>query len=329
MELLFNVKNQIIKREDKNLVVAKSKNYLTARFIFSDDWAIATTKTAVFFNEKLNLSVSETITDNVCAVPETVIYNPYFTVSVFGGDLITVNTAKIITLESGYPDPAPIPIVTDAYVKTTNAETGTNKITYIREKDGDLQFLKDGETTYSTAANKVSSVNDEIGDVVLTGANVDSEHTAINYEVEGTKIDQHLAGIDTAIGNVLLPATPADPTNKFLNGNKTWAIIDVSLKTETVALSDITLTAVGWYTDEATGKQAHKITNAAFTSPTTQKLDIGAFDNTAEEAMKTAGIKSYSTQIDDNGTATLIIYSDSSIPTDITLTAELTKGVQA
>lgn len=99
MNLRFNVECQHITRTDRNIVVAKSQNYLKARFDFSPDWA-GKTKTAVFNN---NGHIYNVILDNdECYVAEEVIRQPGFTVSVFGGDLITADVVMIRVEASGY-----------------------------------------------------------------------------------------------------------------------------------------------------------------------------------------------------------------------------------
>ena len=98
MDLRFNVESQHITRTDRNIVVAKSQNYLKAKFDFSPDWA-GKTKTAVFNN---NGHVYNVILDNdECFVAEEVIRQPGFTVSVFGGDLITADVVMIRVEASG------------------------------------------------------------------------------------------------------------------------------------------------------------------------------------------------------------------------------------
>ena len=92
--LKFNVKNQIIARTDAFRVVADSRNYLTARFTFTEEWK--GNIIAIFGNgeEYYNVVVSE----NTCIVPWEVIKPPFFTVSVFCSEESLV-TANIVTVE--------------------------------------------------------------------------------------------------------------------------------------------------------------------------------------------------------------------------------------
>ena len=48
--------------------------------------------------------------------------------------------------------------------------------------------------------DQVSSVNTETGAVVLSGANLDGDHSPSNYSATTDKIEKHLEGIDTALG---------------------------------------------------------------------------------------------------------------------------------
>ena len=102
MQLEFKIDQQIITRIDKNKVVAKSKNYLYAKFSFCDAWQ-GVEKTAVF-KSATGIVKNVIMVDDVCKVPHEVIDYPMFTVSVFGGDRITVNKALIPVEESGYEE---------------------------------------------------------------------------------------------------------------------------------------------------------------------------------------------------------------------------------
>jgi hypothetical protein len=114
--LRFDVNNQTIKRVDDFKVVANSRNYLYAEFNFlTDDWD-GKTKTALFTSNKLTKQV---VLDNrnSCLVPWEVLQKEGFLeVSLFGGDLITVNVAKVRVNESGYREGTePEPPTPDVY----------------------------------------------------------------------------------------------------------------------------------------------------------------------------------------------------------------------
>ena len=112
-EIVFQIDHQIIQRVDKFKVVSDSRNYLYARFEFlTSEWADKL-PTAVFQNANDSYEV---ILDqgNTCLVPWEVLERSAgnFTVTVFAGDLVTVNSAQVRVHKSGYasefqPDPTP------------------------------------------------------------------------------------------------------------------------------------------------------------------------------------------------------------------------------
>lgn len=111
MVLQFDVKNQTIKRIDKNRVVAKSKKFLKAQFVFNESWDKINLKTAIFKSDFDEEPYSQILDDEgFCEVPwETIGLESELTVSVFGvgydgTELITVNKAYVNIEESGYED---------------------------------------------------------------------------------------------------------------------------------------------------------------------------------------------------------------------------------
>lgn len=101
IELKFSVTGQLLKRSNIETVVADSKNYLSAAFIFSEDWS-EITKTAVFSHGENVFNV--VLEDDKCIVPHEVIKESHFNVSVFGGDLITASEVRVDVMESGMED---------------------------------------------------------------------------------------------------------------------------------------------------------------------------------------------------------------------------------
>ncbi len=102
--LRFSVKNQIISREDCFDVVADSKGYLKANFIFSEEW---TGDIVAVFGGAEKSFYDVVLENGECLVPWEVIKSPFFTVSVFCGDLITTNAEKIKVMPSGYANGQP------------------------------------------------------------------------------------------------------------------------------------------------------------------------------------------------------------------------------
>ena len=95
MNLEFSIDKQIIKFANRadSKVVEKSKNYLHAKFTFSEEWN-GLAKTAIFTPAKEKPYVVLLENDS-CKIPWEAIKYPYFKVSVFGGDLITVNETTV------------------------------------------------------------------------------------------------------------------------------------------------------------------------------------------------------------------------------------------
>lgn len=89
----FNVQHQVITRTDEFVVVANSKSYLGARFLFSEEWE-EHEKTAVFTNNS-GKSISVLIEDGECMVPWEMLVGTEFWVGVFAGDRITTDSARV------------------------------------------------------------------------------------------------------------------------------------------------------------------------------------------------------------------------------------------
>ncbi len=140
MQLEFNIKNQSISRVDNHEVVADSKNYLRAHFSFSNDWDDVN-KTAVFKHGEDVYNVI--LIDDACLVPHEVIKANYFTVSVFGGDLITVDKSDVFVcacgLEEGQTPSEPTP---DVYAQILNVATEAEKTAQSVREDADAGLFK-------------------------------------------------------------------------------------------------------------------------------------------------------------------------------------------
>lgn len=112
MTLQFSVNNQILSLapSQKNItVVANSKNYLKARFIFqTKDWADGNIYYAIFKQNgkayKKILGIEEGMAYNECYVSPEVLNEGSFTVSVFCDDLITSTEETIKVRASGYTE---------------------------------------------------------------------------------------------------------------------------------------------------------------------------------------------------------------------------------
>ena len=98
MYIEFEASGQDLSRTDHAKLAAESRNYLKARFQFSEEYA-GLTKTAVFTAPKTEeaeaVSDSRVLTDDVCDVPAGIIRPPYFEVSVVAGDRITTDIVPV------------------------------------------------------------------------------------------------------------------------------------------------------------------------------------------------------------------------------------------
>lgn len=101
--LKFEVSKQKLIKISLDIVVADSRNYLTALFTFSEDWDEYTPKVATFNRiDKENCCYSVIIEDGQCVVPwEVLVDKGTMEVSVQGGDLITTNPVAVNILRSG------------------------------------------------------------------------------------------------------------------------------------------------------------------------------------------------------------------------------------
>lgn len=101
MILLFNIDNQRIITANSRYVVADSRMYLKARFVFSGDWD-GCTKTAIFAGKDGTYEVL--LTNDECTVPHEALTGR-FGVSVFGVEgtrRITTDTVYVAVQKSGF-----------------------------------------------------------------------------------------------------------------------------------------------------------------------------------------------------------------------------------
>ena len=150
--LKFNVKNQIITREDNFPVVADSRNYLKASFEFSEEWQGKITAIFGFCGEFYSVILE----DGCCVVPWEIIKTPAFTVSVVCGDRITTNMARVEVELSGYCEgQTPKPPTPDVYQQILNSvippRIGENGNWFIWDTDDyvDTGFCATGNPGYT------------------------------------------------------------------------------------------------------------------------------------------------------------------------------------
>lgn len=183
MYITFTLKNQIIKRTDKNIVVANSKNYLRAKFTFlTDDWG--GTVTGIFNGFTAILDKN-----NECVVPwEALQFPGELTVSAFCGDRQTANKVYLPIMESGYivrqtPEP-PTPDVYQQLIDIAkNAESVANSV----REDADAGKF-DGKP--GAPGKDAPQINDTQSspDNPWSGAKVDKEIKAVYATLEKSNI---------------------------------------------------------------------------------------------------------------------------------------------
>ena len=156
--LKFNIQNQIITRTDNFSVVGDSRKYLKAHFSFSEEWDGI--NTAIFKNGE-DVFCVVLPDDNLCLVPWEVIKPPYFTVSVFGGDLITANIVSVAVEKSGYTEgETPEEPTPDVYTQILQ------KLDELSNKEGGGTSVEIDKTlSKEGAAADAKAVGDALGDI--------------------------------------------------------------------------------------------------------------------------------------------------------------------
>lgn len=107
MELRFNIENQSLKRLDKNVIVNKTKEYVTLIFSFlTEDWENVNKNVILRDEDEKNYQFNiGTNCQGTLTVPEKVLYGGFFKVSVFGiveDTRITTDVRTVVLSPSGY-----------------------------------------------------------------------------------------------------------------------------------------------------------------------------------------------------------------------------------
>lgn len=99
--LVFNVKKQIIEREpscDFSGLVAGTKGYLKAKFLFSSDWDNCTKVAGFFSKDDKEFPPCELDKNNTCTIPDEALEHHEFKIKLYGkreGYSITTNMITI------------------------------------------------------------------------------------------------------------------------------------------------------------------------------------------------------------------------------------------
>ena len=202
--LTFDVTNQHIRRTDSFRVVAKSKNYLHAQFCFlTEEWN-EKEKTALFGSYPVILN------GDACLVPWEVLKGPgTFSVSVFAGDLVTVDKVFVRVYESGYceevvPGEPPTPDVYAQIVALLGMKADT-----LRYEDNLLSLLS-GEKVLSKVTIKGGGESGR--EVELRNSGICIEWRYVGDEEWNELVS--LAGITGPQGKPGVPGPQGEPGQK-------------------------------------------------------------------------------------------------------------------
>lgn len=193
-QLEFNIKGQIIRRTDRINVVADSRNYLYAHFTFeTEEWTGIKTAIFKYNGEHYEVILTE---EESCLVPHEVLEGggKNFYVSVFCGDLITANTAKVFVNKSGYFDDADAPPTPSVYSQILA------ELERIREDEDELVDVKEAVEESAQTAIEMAQQTEEDAEAVsadkliVEGLKDDviglkADVTAIKNETLGIKND--------------------------------------------------------------------------------------------------------------------------------------------
>jgi len=127
MKLHFDIKNQTLERKDDQILASFSKNFIRCQFKCECPWHNIY-KYALFTdvrNQKtiVDLGYGKKVS---CRIPENVLKNNFFLVSVFGDNRLTTNQVNVLVEPSGFSDAVETLMdsqdISDSDILTTNAD---------------------------------------------------------------------------------------------------------------------------------------------------------------------------------------------------------------
>ena len=280
MILNFDVKKQIITRTDQNQVVANSKNYLKAKFSFTEEWQGK--KTALFKHKSQNLVYELWLDENdTCFVPWEVIKSGSFFVSVVCGELITTSNACVDVDDSGFNGDKfhptdPTPSVYSQILKIAQSVRDDADAGKFNGKDGAGAKITEGENILvlmeQEGVYKISFNNDgtfALANSVYSKSEIDN---ALNLKADKTALSSYAT---TAALNLKADKTALDTlatkTELEKGLNEKQAKGNYALKSEIPDVSNFATTA-------ALNLKADKTALSSYA--TTAALDLKA-DKTA------------------------------------------------
>lgn len=212
MQLLFNIVNQTLTRKDNYLVVSKSQNYLSAKFMFNIDWNNITTKYAYFtnetYNEQHNNVIQVEIVNGECMIPAQLLNKDKFNISIggMGNDALVISTNVCV-----------VDVIGAGPLTGINPEEPYNPLLEqieedIDDLDGRVEALEEASTSYV----------------------IDNEyvHTDNNFSDNDKNNIEQLQTTVNVINN-------AYQTKKYISANFTSTTIEGDLEELASALSDI------------------------------------------------------------------------------------------
>lgn len=139
--IIVNVGTFTLERIGRARIPASNRNFIYVKFNFSEAWD-GLSKTAIFSKDGLD-TAHLPIENGVCKVPNAFMEKPgTILLSVFAGDLRTVNNTKIEVIPSGYQEGVPPlpPEPSSVYVQSPDSS-----VPFIRSQEGAFQFYSGGE----------------------------------------------------------------------------------------------------------------------------------------------------------------------------------------
>lgn len=105
MTLFFKIKGQKLQRDDEEVVAGYARNHIDVMFEFDKFW-MELLKYALFTEPDgtkyvVELGYGQALS---CKIPNEVLKNSYFYISIFANDLLTTTQEMILVMPSGYID---------------------------------------------------------------------------------------------------------------------------------------------------------------------------------------------------------------------------------
>ena len=141
------VRNLSIRNKNTIKIPSGNRNYIYFQFAFTNTWD-GLNKTAVFFNDELGVT-NVPLVDDMCQIPYKYMEEEgSFNLSVFAGDLRTVDSLEIQIVQSGYDEGfGPVPAdPTFTYIQTPNSES----VSIIKYDDGYYGLVNDEWVEFGT-----------------------------------------------------------------------------------------------------------------------------------------------------------------------------------